>query len=313
MKDIFQNDLDLLKSIIAKNNYLGTIAIEKKIKERVFTVKDTGVNYRWLDHWHSKGLLFSSYDSYKWKKFNLVEFVWIKIICKLREFNMSLKTVSAVKEIVDSDLKVEDIFKTPGIDFYEMITQFAPSMQSRETKILLDNPEILKTIKEARFNLLEMFILDTLLTGSYYSILIKSNGTPIPFKYSYIEFFSLSPEFRDVITGSYVSISITEILRDYIMSKDITVNNKKRLSLLTDEETLILNTIRQDDLKSVIIHFDKRNKMNLLEEVKERKIDKGIRLAELVLSKGYQDITIKTQDGEIVYCENKRKQLIQKE
>jgi hypothetical protein len=94
--------------------------------------------------------------------------------------------------------------------------------------------------------------------------------------------------------------------------KDIALENNKRLSLLTDEETLVLNTIRQDDLKSVIIQFDKHQKMSLLEEVKERKIDKGIRLAELILSKGYQDITIKTQDGEIVYCENKRKQLIQK-
>ena len=84
------------------------------------------------------------------------------------------------------------------------------------------------------------------------------------------------------------------------------------LALLTGEETIVLNTIRQDDLKSVIIKFDNDKKISLLEEVKEKKINKAAKLAELVMAKGYQDITIKTQDGNIVYCENKKKIMFQK-
>ncbi len=311
MKCIFQSEIDLINASRAESNYVDTITLEKKIKERVFTIQDIGVNYRWLDHWYSKGLLLSSYEKHKWKKFNLIEYVWIKIILKIREFNMGLKTVAAVKELLDFDFKGDILFKNHEINFNEIVPHFAPSEKSQPVKMLLNDPEILKKIREARFNLLEMYIMEILLLGNCYSILINSDGTIIPLKHTYLELFSDIEEFQNLIYGSYVSISITEILRDYILEKDVVIKNKKRLALLTDEETIVLNTIRQDDLKSVLIKFDNNKKMSLLEEVREKKIDKALRLTELILSKGYQDITIKTQNGEIVYCENKKKILIQ--
>ena len=75
---------------------------------------------------------------------------------------------------------------------------------------------------------------------------------------------------------------------------------------------MILKAIRQDNLKSVIVRFDNKNKINLLEETKVERIDKASRLFEMIMTKGYQDITIKTQNGEIVYCENKQKIMLQK-
>jgi hypothetical protein len=223
---------------------------------------------------------------------------------------MGLKTVAAVKDILDSDFMGDSLFKNPEVNFNEIVTHVAPSEQFQTVKMLLNDPETLKKIWEARFNLLEMYIMDILLLGNCYSILINSNGTIIPLKHTYLELFSDIEEFQNLIYGSYVSISITEILRDYILEKDVIIKNKKRLALLTDEETIVLNTIRQDDLKSVLIKFDNNKKMNFLEEVREKKIDKALRLTELILSKGYQDITIKTQNGEIVYCENKQKIMI---
>lgn len=80
-------------------------------------------------------------------------------------------------------------------------------------------------------------------------------------------------EFKDFISKSYVSISITETLKDFIVEKNIDFNYKKRLAFLTDEESIVLKTIRQDDMKSVIIKFDSNNKI-CWKKLKKRRLIK---------------------------------------
>ncbi|MGA1976351.1 MAG: hypothetical protein ABSG89_00690 [Bacteroidales bacterium] len=312
MKHIVQSEIDILKAKRAKGDYIDTLTLKERIKERRFTVKDIGVAYRWIDHWYSKGLLLGSYKEGKWRKFNLIEYVWLKMIIKMRQFNIGLDIVKSVKDMLDFDFTFDDFKKIDGINMMDIIPKIAPSDLESEAKEILKDKEVQENIKQTHMNLLGFFIMDILLLGNCYSILINPDGAIIPVKYSFLELISDIPEFKNLIYRSFISISITEILRDYIIEKDLIINNTKRLALLTDEETIVLKTIRQDDLKSVIIRFDKDKKMNLLEEVREIKIDGAIRLTELIMAKGYQDITIKTQNGEIVYCENKRKQLIQK-
>jgi hypothetical protein len=312
MRHIVQSEIDFIKAKKAKGEYIDTITLQEKIKERKFTVKEIGVDYRWIDHWHSKGLLIWNYEERKWRKFNLIEFVWLKMIIKMRQFNIGLDTVKSVKDMLDNNLTVDDFMKINGNSIMDIIPKIAPSDLESATKDFLKENEVLENIKNFKMNLLELYIMDILTLYSYCSILINPNGKIIPIKYSYLEMYSDKMEFKDFITKSYVSISITETLRDFIIEKDIDLNNTKRLALLTDEESLVLNTIRQDDLKSVIIKFDYDKKMDLLEEIREKKIDKDSRLFEIIMTKGYQDITIKTQNGEIVYCENKTKRLIQK-
>ncbi|MEI8224493.1 MAG: MerR family transcriptional regulator [Bacteroidota bacterium] len=312
MNHLYQEEIGIIKAQKKSGEYVDTITLQKRIKEKKFTVQDIGVDYRWIDHWHSKGLLIGNYEDRKWRKFNLIEYVWLKMIIKMRGFNLSLETVKSVKDKLDIDITGDDLMKMSENSLMEIIPQIAPSDLESAARDLLREKEVQEKIMLTRINLIELFIMDILTLYSYYSILINPDGEIIPIKYSYLELYSDKMEFKNFITKSYVSISITEILRDFIEEKDIDLNNKKRLAILTEEESMVLKAIRQDDLKSVIIKFDNDNKMNLLEEIKEERIDKASRLFEMIMTKGYQDITIKTQNGEIVYCENKRKQLIQK-
>jgi hypothetical protein len=206
----------------------------------------------------------------------------------------------------------DDLMRQNDNSIVEIIPQIAPSNLEFATRKILEEQEVHEKIKQFRKKLIEIYIMDILTLYSYYSILINPNGEILPIKHSYLEMFADINEFRNLISKSYVSISITEILKDFIIEKDIDLNNKNRIALLTEEESLVLKAIRQDGLKSVIIKFDNDNKMNLLEEIKEERIDKASRLFEMIMTKGYQDITIKTQNGEIVYCENKQKIKIKK-
>jgi hypothetical protein len=94
------------------------------------------------------------------------------------------------------------------------------------------------------------------------------------------------------------------------MIGESSLNEKHKLALLTEEEVKVLEILKQDNIKSATIKYGKNNRFELMEVVKIEKVDKGSRLLDFIMTNGYHDITIKTQNGEIVYCENKKKIMI---
>jgi hypothetical protein len=109
-----------------------------------------------------------------------------------------------------------------------------------------------------------------------------------------------------LMSSSYVSISLTEILAEVLSVAPIEVLNLK-LQVISDQEANILSALREDELVSVVIRFDNKHEMDLMEIKKNQTASTQMRLLELMLTKGYQDITVKTQHGKIVHCENTRK------
>lgn len=65
-----------------------------------FTVINTGIPYRLINHWDKGGLLANSArDSEKgWRKFSIVEVAWIRIIKHLRNFGVSLEKIAKAKK-----------------------------------------------------------------------------------------------------------------------------------------------------------------------------------------------------------------------
>jgi len=72
-------------------------------------------------------------------------------------------------------------------------------------------------------------------------------------------------------------------------------------------EANVLEALREDNLISVIVRFDKNNELDLMEVKKLHESEREARLMDMMLKDGYHDITVKTQDGKIVRCENTRK------
>ena len=68
------------------------------VNERRFTAGETNIAYRILNHWDQAGLLPEGVkDNAGWRKFTLVELVWLRVVCRLREFGMSLDKIVCAK------------------------------------------------------------------------------------------------------------------------------------------------------------------------------------------------------------------------
>lgn len=82
------------------------MSLREKLRERKYTVKDTGIPYRSINHWEVSKLMPEGVfvDDRKkessWRTFSLVEMAWLKVIAHLRKFGFSLKQIATVKECV---------------------------------------------------------------------------------------------------------------------------------------------------------------------------------------------------------------------
>lgn len=69
----------------------------KAIRSREHIMRE-GVSGRVVNHWESQGLLECERNNDSgWRKFNLIEYVWFRIVQKLREFGLSLIKIEKAK------------------------------------------------------------------------------------------------------------------------------------------------------------------------------------------------------------------------
>ena len=86
-------------------NYM---VMREKLRERKYTVKDTGISYRVINNWELSKLMPEGVNigdrqkESNWRTFSLVEMAWLKVIAHLRNFGLSLKQIYTVKQHVIS-------------------------------------------------------------------------------------------------------------------------------------------------------------------------------------------------------------------
>ncbi len=65
------------------------------LTEKRYTIKDTDTSYRVINHWCNAGLLDGSRDGNEngWRKFSVVDLVWLRVVMELRGFGLSLDKI----------------------------------------------------------------------------------------------------------------------------------------------------------------------------------------------------------------------------
>lgn len=77
--------------------------LTKFLTDKKFTIKDTDSTYRVINHWSSLGLFDDSRTENKgWRKFSLVDIVWLKVLMEIRKFGLSLEKLKISYESIKS-------------------------------------------------------------------------------------------------------------------------------------------------------------------------------------------------------------------
>ncbi|MBU0472084.1 MAG: MerR family transcriptional regulator, partial [Nanoarchaeota archaeon] len=115
-------ELELIRTFLIPKSYMhldkwkdfNTDPVFNHAFEKKYFSKQSieGVSYRQINHWTEQGLIDDTRtkDS-KWRKFSLIDLVWIHIIRELKEFGFPNNKIKIVKEtILDK--------KEPVLKFY---------------------------------------------------------------------------------------------------------------------------------------------------------------------------------------------------
>jgi DNA-binding transcriptional MerR regulator len=84
-------------------------------KDRKVTFKD--ITYKMLTDWEKAGLLDNNRDGNEWRRFSIMDAIWLKIILELRSFGMSWKQIKITKESLEFQSKKCGV-AMPLLEFY---------------------------------------------------------------------------------------------------------------------------------------------------------------------------------------------------
>ena len=281
--------------------------LAEDVLEPRYTVKDFNdrITHRKINGWFNEGLLLVQREKGKWRKFNFIEYCWVQIIDDLRRFEIGFNEIRKIKEkllcqmdwmcLLDIPEYVEEVLKFIALEDREGVRQMMLE------KKLMDEGGGLES------SLLYISILDCLIKKEHLSLFISDQGDVMPFKHNKLSFLWEFEEVREFMQGHYVSISLTSVIGSFVKEFVVKKENFK-LQILTEEENEVLKLIRSTDIKSLNVKFDAKSNIELIESTKVQKVDTAARLVDMIMSNGYQTITLKTDKGKVLYCENTRKQ-----
>jgi DNA-binding transcriptional MerR regulator len=298
-----------LENLLASGKHLATEHpdIFQEISEPRYSIGDIGLNARILNYWEKKGLFIKEHDPRRRKKFDLVDSIWMKMIQKLRQFDISLDAINNIKEILISKPEINEHNK----EAIENILIALRSEDERDTvRLLMQSKEFTQMMEKIELNLLQVVVMDALILRNQFSFIVNAEGELMPFKMNEIEFLMEQEEWRKLFCNSHVTISVNELLEGLV--EELGEEEASNVRILSDCEVQVLNAMREDGVKTVEINIsqDGSRKAEKILLTKQEDIDDSKRLSELMLRNKYEDITVKGENGKIVYCERKEKRKI---
>lgn len=291
-------------------------AIEKHYPELVtallkksFRAVETNIHPKLLADWNRMGLLLAPRKKNKHHRLSMTEFVWILMLDRMRQFNLSYELIQAFRQefVIGEEVKIGQMFSSP--EGKQAITAMLGEEYKATLTAFLSDPEALALLDEMMptVSALQGVVAISIVIGCPMSILIDKNGKALVF---FQELFSMEKinkdDLQQMLHSTHFSISVTELVAKALGTAPIEKISGE-LRLISPQEAKVITALREEGLKSVTVRFDDRGDLDFLEMTSDQKVDKRSRLFELILSNGYQDITLKTQKGDIVHCENTRK------
>jgi hypothetical protein len=297
--------------ILKENEYSKYIELADNLLSAQFTAKDLGseITSRKLNTWFNDQLLMNQREKGEWSVFNFIEYIWVQIVSELRNLEVNSEIIKRLKDSLLEPVEWLTLMERGGV--VEEMFKIIPLEHREAAKALLKDKEFLrKEGIELRVSIFFMIVLDCLIDRTNTSIMFNSKGDWCPVKDSRLDQLWSIDEFKELFHSNHISISLTNIISQYL-KKSYIDDEKLKIALLTKTEEIVIKKIRQGGVKSLTIQFSNDNQMEFLESTRIQKIDAASRLIELIMANGYQGIRIKTVKGKVVYYENTIKERIQ--
>jgi hypothetical protein len=294
-KDI-QTARDILKS--SPTN----LDLMMEIKKKRFRLAELNINPRNAVHWESRSLFLNKKPEGTWQLLDLSEATWILIVRKLRDCNFKLELISDLK-----DNFLNQPITAATNDKKDDIKEVIRLLNKENVEHILNSNAFDEFLKTLEMNILEAVLMDIIHMRNSYRILFNLNGGYLLVKDDFLV-HPLKDQINEFMTKSHFSLSINEIVAELLGKIDLNLAIDS-FKMISKEEMQILNLVRTENIESVEIRLNTESKnIEFITYTEIIKPEVNKRLNELIMRNGYQEITIKAYNGNIIHCKNIKKQ-----
>jgi DNA-binding transcriptional MerR regulator len=227
-------------------------------KERKVTFKE--ISYKMLNDWEKAGLIDNKREGSEWRRFSIVDAIWLKIIQELRAFGMSLKQIKITKESLEFQSRKCGV-SMPLLEFY---TAFAIA-NKMPVLVLIFNDGVAIPANYTQYKVSRDFLglenhiqlsLNNIIQGFFPDVDLKANNkieTPI--------------ELDEMELLAFIRLNIFEKVElHYKNGKIDTIEGKERL----DVKEYLSEVVKQHDFQKVEFDIADGKRVSFLRTIRHK-------------------------------------------
>ena len=279
-----------------------------------FKISDLGVTSRVFSNWKLKNVI-PKVDQRQWVRLNLFEYFWIQIIKDMRALGLPLKLIARVKDHLFFQLSARDILydeqsvvQEERFDELEGLVSKDEIKEIKEQFLNGNEDENFDSFLDESVPLFFLIVVGVLFQHSDIKLSIDQKGK--------IDFLNAEDDLGDYVSKTIKSGPIVILsLKRYVymlMSEPLQLPKAQQLGLLNQVESEVIQAMREDNLKELVISFDPKGKhKDLIYTWKESVDQKEMEhVLNQFLGKKHVSLTMKSNDGKTVQYEYQNRKRI---
>lgn len=274
-----------------------------------FTAGETGIHPKTVADWNKMGLLVSPRVKNKHHRLTMTEFVWLLTLDRMKAYNLNYDIISRFHSefVVAQEFDLFAVMRSP--EGMEMIAKVMGDENKGVLEAMLADKEYQRTFAQHAppISAFHAMVMMAMLVEGPMCILMDHEGNA---KFYCPDLVKDNPVLRDpmadMLIGTHFSIDLSEIVAQALGRAPMEKVSAK-VQLLSTDEAEVIKALRTERIKSVTVRLNDGGEIDFLELTTVEHADRGTKLLELMFREGYHDITVKTEKGKVVYCENTRK------
>lgn len=292
----------------------------EKLQAPMFTLKDAGIVSKLFQDWQKAGFWYHAYapaaptEKRQWTRLNLEEFIWLKLIQQLRQLGASTEIILKVKEHLLASWNIAEIlgekkYLEKALEGLEKTN--LPQEQKDTLSAMVKSGDFVRQLEATGIVVSQLLaiLFAAMIKHQHAGIFVFPEGQVTTWLE---EMLTIDANTMELYQRSHIYLSVTQQLVDFLLEpeKDKFITP---LQLLSNEERIVLNSMRDKTLKKMEIKVKSKTKTGktttTLITTREGVMAKTDfdRVAGKLIAKNYDSIKAVNFNGNEVYFERQKR------
>jgi len=282
--------------------------ILEKFSERHITVTkiDSRLDRKLLYAWKKNGLIPFSQENKKWNRFSFLETCWFKILLEFRELGVSIEKLVLLKESFFGESFATTFFENAIKKIENNEITITSEITQSQFAELVKSDRFFALMREMQFSLFSLYLYSIILTRGNLSLVITGKGKIETIDLNSILNDSIAelPTFYKFLSENTIAaVNVRKIIVDLSGTHKYFKDTELQAQISQNSVDVIRNLFLENQVKEVTIRISEKGELKVALKSWVDLADFQKEIYKLRKKGQFEDVMIKTRDGNIQYFE----------